>query len=333
MFTKPLHLIKGIVGRTFYSVPQQPERIQIEITNRCNYSCGMCPRESFNLPEKDISFDLFTKIIHRLAQNKFHQYTITLTGWGEPLLHPELIDMIVYIKDKGHVVGVTTNGLLLASFIERFIEVRLDKLTISLDNVEEYTGAIDGHPFSKTIQKSVETLIQSRSIRKKPLVTIQTTMHNKQQCLEIVRFAGEVGADRVYLVRLSVPLGKHSFQRPELEEELEIYKEAEKTAQKYGLQVDTNYVAFSNNLLRILYKQLRPVMYQFDKYCPKPYDYLYITIDGKATPCCDLPRYEVGNILKQGLDEIWHGDNIQYFRKHQHEVCGNCDALRLSHLN
>ena len=71
-----------------------------------------------------------------------------------------------------------------------------------------------------------------------------------------------------------------------------------------------------------MYKKLRPVMYRSDKYCPKPYDYLYINIDGKATPCCDLPRYEVGNVLKQSIDEIWHSENMQYFREHQNDVCG-----------
>ena len=337
MFINPLYLIKGVLGRTFYIIPQRPERIQVEITNRCNYTCGMCPRESFNLPEKDISFDLFKKIIDRLApfseKGLETSYNITLTGWGEPLLHPALVDMIVYTKDKGHNVGVTTNGLLLAPFIEEFIGKSLDKLTISLDSVEEGIEVKESHPSNKVVQKNIESLIRSRGDRKKPMITIQITMHGKQQCLETIKYAGEAGADRVYLVRLNIPFGMNSFKRPNLEEELEIYKESEEIAKKYGLQVDNNFTAFDNQLLRSLYKKLRPVMYRSDKYCPKPYDYLYINIDGRATPCCDLPRYEVGNVLKQSIDEIWHGENMQYFREHQNDVCGTCDALRLKHLN
>lgn len=328
MLTNPFYLIKGIVGRTFYIIPQRPERIQIEITNRCNYTCGMCPRESFNLPENDISLDLFQKIIDRIESH----YKITLTGWGEPLLHPKLMDMIVYTKGKGHDVGVTTNGLLLAPFVDKFIQT-VDKLTISLDSIEGGNEVIDGHPSNKVVQKNIEFLMKYRGGKTKPTVTIQITMHDKRQCLDTIRFAGEVGADRVYLVRLNNPLSNSGFKRPSLEEELEIYKEAEEIAGKYGLQVDNNYTAFDNGLLRLLYKRLRPIMYRFDKYCPKPYDYLYINIDGKATPCCDLPRYEVGNILKQSIDEIWHGENMHYFREHQNDVCGNCDALRLKHIN
>ncbi|NUO08850.1 MAG: SPASM domain-containing protein [Candidatus Brocadia sp.] len=328
MLTNPLYLFKGIVGRTFYIIPQRPERIQIEITNRCNYTCSMCPRESFNLPENDIPFDLFQKIMDRLES----PYNIILTGWGEPLLHPALMDMIIYTKGKGHKVGVTTNGLLLAPFTEKFLET-LDKLTISLDSIEGSNEVADGHPSNKVVQKNIESLMKYRDGTTKPVVTIQITMHDKKQCLDTVRFAGEVGADRVYLVRLNNPLSNSGFKRPCLEEELEIYKEAAGIARKYGLQVDNNYTALDSGFLRLLYKQLRPIMYRFDKYCPKPYDYLYINIDGKATPCCDLPRYEVGNVLRQSIDEIWHGENMHYFREHQDDVCGNCDALRLKHIN
>ena len=329
MLKNPLYLIKGVFGRTFYIIPQRPERIQIEITNRCNYTCGMCPRESFNLPEKDIPLDLFKKIIDKLET----AYNVTLTGWGEPLLHPALMDMIVYTKDKGHNVGMTTNGLLLASFVEKFIETPLDKLTISLDSVEESGEVAEGHPTNKVVQKNIESLIRIRGTKKKPVITIQITMHSKQQCLNTVKYAGEAGADRVYLVRLNKPLGMNGFKRPGLDEELEIYRESEEITKKYGLQVDNNFTAFDNQLLRSLYKKLRPMMYRSDKYCPKPYDYLYINIDGRATPCCDLPRYEVGNVLKQSINEIWHGENMQYFREHQNDVCGTCDALRLKHLN
>ena len=93
----------------------------------------MCPRESFNLPEKDISLDLLRK----LPTGWKHHITLPLTDGVNLYFIPHLMDMIVYTKDKGHNVGVTTNGLLLAPFIEKFIEKALDKLTISLDSVEK----------------------------------------------------------------------------------------------------------------------------------------------------------------------------------------------------
>ena len=66
------------------------------------------------------------------------------------------------------------------------------------------------------------------------MITVQITMHGKQRCLETVKYAGEGGADRVYLVRLNIPMGMNSFKRPNLEEELEIYKGVRRKSQKYG---------------------------------------------------------------------------------------------------
>ena len=174
MFTNLLYLIKRRLWQDLYIIPQRPERIQIEITNRCNYTCGMCPRESFNLPEKDISPDLFKKIIDRLApfseKGMETPYNVTLTGWGEPLLHPALMDMIVYTKDKGHNVGVTTNGLLLAPCIDKFIGKALDKLTISLDSVEEGSEVVEGHPQIKWCREILNPLFDLGVIRKNRLL-------------------------------------------------------------------------------------------------------------------------------------------------------------------
>lgn len=80
-------------------------------------------------------------------------------------------------------------------------------------------------------------------------------MHDEKQCLDAVRLAGEIGADRVYLIRLNMPMDKSGFKRPGLKEELEIYEKSEQIASEYGLQVDNNYTAFDNILFRFLYKK------------------------------------------------------------------------------
>ena len=48
--------------------------------------------------------------------------------------------------------------------------------------------------------------------------------------------------------------GMNSFKAPNLEEELKRYKELRRDSQKYGLQVDNNFTAFDNQLLRYMYK-------------------------------------------------------------------------------
>ena len=94
--------------------------------------------------------------------------------------------MIAYTKSKGHTVGATTNGLLLAPFINRFIAMPLDKLTISLDSVEAQDNTGEGHPSNEVVRKNIEALLRQRP-PKKPTVTIQITMHDKNNAW--IRFA------------------------------------------------------------------------------------------------------------------------------------------------
>ena len=61
---------------------------------------------------------------------------LTFSG-GEPLLHPDLDELISRVRDKGMLAGVITNGFLLnEDRIQRFNRAGLDYLQISIDNVE-----------------------------------------------------------------------------------------------------------------------------------------------------------------------------------------------------
>ena len=99
------------LGRILYMIPDYPSQAQIEITNRCNLTCKMCPRDYFNLLKEDMPLETFKKIVDRLENITL----LTLTGWGEPLVHPHIFEMITYCKERSHKVKLTTNGTLLTS--------------------------------------------------------------------------------------------------------------------------------------------------------------------------------------------------------------------------
>ena len=64
---------------------QLPREIQIEVTNRCNLDCDMCPRlVLLKVPEVDMSDETFEAVLGQLDRPE----SITLTGWGEPLASP-----------------------------------------------------------------------------------------------------------------------------------------------------------------------------------------------------------------------------------------------------
>ena len=99
--------------------------------SRCNLACGYCNEYDHSSPPVPIA-KLLPRV-DRLAELK--TAVITISG-GEPLLHPELDDLIAHVRSRGVIAGLITNGYLLtAERIERLNRAGLDHLQISIDNV------------------------------------------------------------------------------------------------------------------------------------------------------------------------------------------------------
>lgn len=98
---------------------------------RCNLSCKYC--NEYDDFSKPVPLAVMQERIAHLA--RLQTGVITLSG-GEPLLHPELDEIIRAIRRAKAMAGLITNGYLLtADRIQRLNEAGLDYLQISIDNV------------------------------------------------------------------------------------------------------------------------------------------------------------------------------------------------------
>lgn len=320
----PLEFLRRIL----YLVPAYPRQVQVEITNRCNLKCRMCPRWTYSPPNEDFPKENFFNVIDGLAS----PCLVTLTGWGEPFLHPHLFEMIAYAKEREHTVSLTTNGTMLNDFVTDVLKSGLDRIVISIDRIYLDNNETTGHPPVDELLDNIKKFTMMRTNRSKPIISLQTTMHRggMKDCLDIVRYAGEIGVDRVNLVRLNTQ-NVDGTERMTLEEEICLYREAEKLGKQLKVRVDTNYAKL-DGLMRKFYKWTRPYIYRLDSFCPKTYDYVYVNIEGDVTPCCDLRGLKMGNLFEENLEKIWNGDLFKKFRRNQTKICQKCDHLKLRHL-
>jgi MoaA/NifB/PqqE/SkfB family radical SAM enzyme len=98
---------------------------------RCNLSCAYC--NEWDDYSKPVPTAEMLRRIDRLAS--FGTSIITISG-GEPLLHPELDDIIRHIRRRRIIAGLITNGYLLtAERIQRLNRAGLEFLQISIDNL------------------------------------------------------------------------------------------------------------------------------------------------------------------------------------------------------
>lgn len=98
---------------------------------RCNLSCTYC--NEFDDNSKPLDTGMMFERIDKLGS--LGTGIITISG-GEPLLHPQLDEIISRIRATGAITGMITNGYLLtAERIQRLNDAGLDHMQISIDNV------------------------------------------------------------------------------------------------------------------------------------------------------------------------------------------------------
>lgn len=123
-----MRLAKGayriILARLFNKIT--PLFVHINVTNKCNLSCGYCFNRNNN--KKDTTFDNYQKIIDILS--KSGNLKVTITG-GEPFYRKDIQDFIIYAKKRIPYVFITTNGTLFKKDMD-FVSY-LDGLTFSIN--------------------------------------------------------------------------------------------------------------------------------------------------------------------------------------------------------
>jgi MoaA/NifB/PqqE/SkfB family radical SAM enzyme len=108
-----------------------PVMAHIVPIRRCNLSCAYCNEyDDYSKPVPIETMKQRIDDLHRLGTT-----IVTISG-GEPILHPDLDELISYIRSRGIITGMITNGYLLtAERIQRLNRAGLDHMQISIDNL------------------------------------------------------------------------------------------------------------------------------------------------------------------------------------------------------
>lgn len=116
-------------------------KLYIEPTTRCNFNCTMCFRASWlDGAMADMESPIFERVVRTMPESV---RTVFFGGMGEPLLHPDIVDMAATVARKGLRVEMVTNAALLRPETSRLLlKAGLDTLWVSLDSFdgERYEG-------------------------------------------------------------------------------------------------------------------------------------------------------------------------------------------------
>ena len=170
-----------------YNARWFPDIIDIELTNNCNLNCSMCARQCMTRDKGFMDEKLFMSIIDETA---LELTPIRLIGWGEPFLHPKIIDFCRYVKivkritdidkltEKGTPLHITTNGQLITEKqMKELVNLELDSIVFSMQGAtkEGYEKMRVGSSYDK-LEENIKKLIKIRGDREKPFIHISSTM-------------------------------------------------------------------------------------------------------------------------------------------------------------
>ena len=273
--------------------------LQIEPTRRCNLNCKICLRQNLNETATLLSMKNFRKI---LKSGDFRY--VGLHGWGEPLLNPRLFQMVKYAESEGIYTNLTTNGTLIGENIDQIFSSGLREIAFGIYHRDRLLS----------ILPQIRDLIREKSEQRLtiPKIYIDITIFkgSLKQIPLLVEIASELGMDAVILHRLFKFYGVYnvnsSIEYISDEEEKELFIEVKRLAKKWRLKL---YLPPRRSLP-----------------CKAVKDCIFVTAEGKVTPCCFLPEFFLGDALKEGVKNIILSRKYDNFVKtmSKHPICTRC---------
>lgn len=155
-----------------------------------------------------MTLDVFNQVIDRVLELGSHAKA-SLTGLGEPMLHPHFLDFVSHGIQRGLHVDIVSNGSRLTPTLSAgLLDAGLKSMTFSVSDIGEAYDRVYGLPFEVTRDNILEFIRHSRG-RCHVQITVVRHDDNASHIDEITQFWQQSGADYVHVAREENRGGSH----------------------------------------------------------------------------------------------------------------------------
>jgi MoaA/NifB/PqqE/SkfB family radical SAM enzyme len=338
-------------------------KVYIEPTSSCNLDCRTCMRNVWDENPGYMDFEVYLKIIQDL--NRFDpKPMIFLGGYGEPLSHPNILDMIETAKNQGFAVELITNGTLLKPAVSaKLVSFHVDRIWVSLDGStrESYADIRLGDELPRVIT-NLEELLRLRTIALPELpklgVAFVAMKRNISDLPAVIQLGKRMGAD-IFSISNVLPHTKE-LQQEVLYHKSLYFMDDSPSQRMPKIQLprmdlnDTTQIP----LLKILKSRNNFGLARRDistgsNSCPFiESNSTSIRWDGAVSPCLPLLHnhesylddtlrkshsFSVGNIQEKSINEIWNDQPYQQLRDRldgfDFSPCTYCNSCEMAEAN
>jgi radical SAM protein with 4Fe4S-binding SPASM domain len=261
-----------------------PIEITLESTAKCNLYCPMCPRAIYTFDNENMDLALYRRIIEGCKE---HVEFVWAYGIGEPMLHPNIFEMIRFTREAGLRTGLSTNATLLDDTrAEMLLDCGLDYIILAFDGAtkDTYERYRMGASFEKTRANILVFLNKKQSRKSRIHVVLQMVLlrENMSELKAYKKLWSIPGVDEIRFKRDEIQIGDSASPQSRLE-------------------------GRRRNPCHLLWRGP-----------------LHVRHDGLVQPCCYMYREApVGDLKTQSLMEVWNSDEMVRLRKAH--ISGNVD--------
>jgi len=310
------------------TIEPYPTGLMLELGNVCNLHCIICPREYQYGKQMDIGFMPIEKAKAIIDETYPYLTSIGLTGLGETLLYPHLLEILQYIKTKKPSIQTTiSTNANFTGFVEKMLPLLpyLDSIQFSVDGVDKVYETVRPNTDFSIIKANIKEIV-AQSKHNEFMVNTVITRENYHNLIQIIEFANEVGIKYVNFNRInlaSIPDQRELYTDFFYGSE---YADVVKTLDEYKKK--NSGVSFSG-YLSDRKSQFRD--------CGFVWNHHYITWDGYFVPCCAKPfpkELNFGNVFENGVFNTINSKQAQAFRQmwqknEAPDFCKYCNNVNL----
>jgi MoaA/NifB/PqqE/SkfB family radical SAM enzyme len=273
-----------------------PIHLHVEVTANCNFHCPICPRgRGFIERTGHLPYEAFARLLGYISEGLV---SLTVSGWGEPLLNPETPKMISAATRNTVPVFMNTNGTVLdRTTIDEILDSGLRVICISLDGAVSRATHLYDEEFSFTdVVKNVEALAAAKQkggyayplIHGKFIVTYDTV----DEVERLTSWASALGVEHVKFKR-KIRTMPGQVPRTQFTPVAELLKITERPRIR------------SNELLT------------FEAIgCCHPWDSLYLDGNGNVGLCSWDPHQLISlGAATKDFDALWNGELMKKVRR------------------
>jgi MoaA/NifB/PqqE/SkfB family radical SAM enzyme len=315
-----------------------PKKVVLDWTDYCNAKCFFCPRESY---EKHIggsgSFIPFEKIKKFATVLKEVEIFCISSAIGEPLLHPELEEILGWLYELNPSIKLqtVTNGTALTASKAGWFAGHLDWLSVSLNaaNGEAHMRDMFPHLAKRGIDAQKRWDLHLRHMaefiaalppddRKRIRFQMVTHRDNVKDAVDFVRLVKNLGGTQAGLPNIMVhpdTVDRSLFWIKDQYNDL--MEEACSVGAQLGVQVNAG--RFFTSVKQIL---------DLDKVCRDPLDVAYVSRSSVGAPCCQWSEQgiEVDTYSDDGFERYWNNEILAKLRqKRDSRSCRVCGMARV----